>query len=46
MKMSMQYFGNVTDMGRPKYSETNLFNTNLTWPDLRSNRGLLWDAGD
>jgi len=39
MKMNMQYFGNDTDRGRPKYSETNLSNTNLTWTDLESNPG-------
>ena len=40
MKMNVQYFGNDTDRGRPKYSETNLSNTNLTRTDLGSNSGL------
>ena len=40
MKMNMQYFGNDADRGRPKYSETNLSSTNVTWTDLGSNPGL------
>jgi hypothetical protein len=44
MKMNMGYWWNITDRGKPKYSEktlslATLLITNPTWNDLGSNQG-------